>query len=1138
MITQRIFSVASNGGARIRSVVTSFSVLTLAAYFLHSSALRAGDLALQNGDRIVFAGDSITDAKKWTHYLASYLILANPDKLLHVQTEGRGGTTVAGYLASAETISEYEQYPKMVLPYKPRYVFTMFGHNGSASPAEYRADYEKLIDQFITSGHGLTGYAGAIPILVGPHPKSTSDGKPILGAYEDELGALAAQRGIGFSATWHRLEDAWTKPENRPLIGGVDDVHPGTAGHIAIAYAVAENLGWDREVSSANIDAVLAEVVDQKHCFIDKIVPNSFGGVDFDRLDARLPWAIDEIGRNDASQLLPEIKGWQKYMLSLSGLATGTYQILVDGVPVADVGSDQLIQGWNMADLTTGPVWEQGQEVLGRIRDMHGVDRVTLGRVGLPWVGVEKYKSSVISNYVTKGLRGQALIDSQAANLDLIGRLDQSIHDAAQPKARSFSVRFKGKAEMPKQADLQVRLMLPDRAVEQGTPLSYALAATNLGPDTANAVAVSHILPAAATYVSSTLGTYDGTTRILNIPMGDLATGATATATVIVTPNTAGTLSMTASGTQATSDPASENNTGAGSVAITASSSPLTPPPVAGSYLPPVGVPNPRWSETLHPIDTEKPTLPTAWSGADALGCYYVDSNHPQATNTNNPNGNPDLPRLSVPSTLAAGSKVFIAFCRTAVVLKSATGTADLPIWLLGTGSATILTGAVSKAIAISGTSSYVLVDGIFMDGSGAPDTSGSGGFSVSDGANHVCIRNCAVKNYVAPPYNPARFSSGGAGAWFHSLNGVSSGSGNVSDVVIHKLDCSGNAGGQNLDYESGRHAMHVTGSVSGSYSTKDIWILECNLSDNPEDGIQVGQTSSSSVQSACSNIYIGGNVISRNGENAVDLKACDKVVVSRNVMQGYKPTAYRAGAVSGSDGSACVINDDGRGPLESWWLFNRIFESRGAIRNQAAGGKHYVVGNLAYRMQLTESDAATSGGYSRGTFYWQSGGGDVFLVSNTVYDVEGGFYLHNVPGAYVWGNIVCDIRNNGVGYPIYINNSDSVSVGENFYFDSDAPVRRDGNALSLANRDQIDVDPQLVAPPFDMSLAASSPARGTTTASLVYDTYEATFGVSIRFDAFGNSFPSGTAWHAGAVQGPSAATPLRSPSGLRVIVK
>ena len=355
--------------------------------------------------------------------------------------------------------------------------------------------------------------------------------------------------------------------------------------------------------------------------------------------------------------------------------------------------------------------------------------------------------------------------------------------------------------------------------------------------------------------------------------------------------------------------------------------------------------------------------------------------------------------------------------------------------------------------------------------------------------------------------------------------------------MIYRLVNCVGNAGGQDLDYEGGRHAMHITGSVDGNDTTERVWVLDCELSDNSEDGIQVGQTAKASLQRACARIYIGKNRIERNGENAIDLKSCDKVVVSQNQFSGYKQTQYRAGAVSGSDGTAGVINDDGKGPLESWWVFNRFTQSRAGIRNQAAGGRHYLIGNLVDRMELEAGDAPTSTGYSRGIFYWQSAGAaDAFLVNNTIFDVEGGFYFNNVRDVHVWGNIVSGIRNNGVGYPIFINNSLSISVGQNIYFDPGAAVRRDGNALSTANGDKIDVDPKLVNPSADMSLAATSPGRRLATESSVYDTYLATFGESIRFDFYGTPIPVSPPWCAGAVQGQahSGELPVK-PTGLNV---
>ena len=49
----------------------------------------ADDISLQSGDVIVVGGDSITDAKMYSHYLASWLHLTYPDLDLMIYPVGR-----------------------------------------------------------------------------------------------------------------------------------------------------------------------------------------------------------------------------------------------------------------------------------------------------------------------------------------------------------------------------------------------------------------------------------------------------------------------------------------------------------------------------------------------------------------------------------------------------------------------------------------------------------------------------------------------------------------------------------------------------------------------------------------------------------------------------------------------------------------------------------------------------------------------------------------------------------------------------------------------------------------------------------------------------------------------------------------
>jgi uncharacterized repeat protein (TIGR01451 family) len=74
-----------------------------------------------------------------------------------------------------------------------------------------------------------------------------------------------------------------------------------------------------------------------------------------------------------------------------------------------------------------------------------------------------------------------------------------------------------------------------------GTPFSYLLTVTNLGPDTATGLVLTDLLPATVTFNSSSVAcTPVGTT--LTCPLPNLAPGASQTVTITVTPNAPGTI--------------------------------------------------------------------------------------------------------------------------------------------------------------------------------------------------------------------------------------------------------------------------------------------------------------------------------------------------------------------------------------------------------------------------------------------------------------------------------------------------------------------------------------------------------------------------------------------------------------------
>ncbi len=126
-------------------------------------------------------------------------------------------------------------------------------------------------------------------------------------------------------------------------------------------------------------------------------------------------------------------------------------------------------------------------------------------------------------------------------------------------------------------ANLSVAIADSPDPVAVNQNVTYVVTVTNAGPDAAANVVLTDILPAGATLVSSTAsqgGTPTNNGGTLTANLGGLASGATATLTLVVKPTAAGTLSNSASVTSDVSDPDSANN--AVSESTTVASAPAT----------------------------------------------------------------------------------------------------------------------------------------------------------------------------------------------------------------------------------------------------------------------------------------------------------------------------------------------------------------------------------------------------------------------------------------------------------------------------------------------------------------------------------------------------------------------------------
>jgi uncharacterized repeat protein (TIGR01451 family)/CSLREA domain-containing protein len=122
----------------------------------------------------------------------------------------------------------------------------------------------------------------------------------------------------------------------------------------------------------------------------------------------------------------------------------------------------------------------------------------------------------------------------------------------------------------PGSADLAIIKTASGMAFFASQPMTYNISVSNAGPTTANAVVVTDVLPAGATFVSATpsQGSCSGTTTV-TCSLGTIANGGSATIALSVSPTAAGPLSNTATVSAAPQpDPNPANNAATAAVTV------------------------------------------------------------------------------------------------------------------------------------------------------------------------------------------------------------------------------------------------------------------------------------------------------------------------------------------------------------------------------------------------------------------------------------------------------------------------------------------------------------------------------------------------------------------------------------------
>jgi len=231
----------------------------LAAYTL-DPAPEATVLLLKKGDRLSICGDSITEQKRYSALLETYLTACLPDLEITCRQFGWSGEQAGGFL---------KRMKDDVLRFKPTIATTCYGMNDfryvpfdPAIAAVYRSNQTAIIDAFQETGCrvvlGSPGIIDSVPTWVKSAKGTQQDLNLALSRFRNLDLEIAAAEKVAFADLYRPMllaDHAAKKQYGADFkVAGKDGVHPGWAGQVIMTYGFLKGLGVDGDLGTVTYD--------------------------------------------------------------------------------------------------------------------------------------------------------------------------------------------------------------------------------------------------------------------------------------------------------------------------------------------------------------------------------------------------------------------------------------------------------------------------------------------------------------------------------------------------------------------------------------------------------------------------------------------------------------------------------------------------------------------------------------------------------------------------------------------------------------------------------------------------------------------------------------------------------------------
>lgn len=349
-------------------------VLLAAMTTLSSNASAQSAFYLQDGDRVVLYGDSITEQRYYTRDVQDYVATRYPQLQIQFHNAGIAGDTVrGGYTGDSAT-----RVSRDVKPWNPSVITIMLGMNdgGYVPPdkdilAAYQSGYVKLLHML----HDAAPSARMTLLENTPYDEIThgTEFQGYMATTEQNAHAaivLAAREHLAVVDTntpvVQFLERAKAANPSFASLLVPDRIHPSEPLHWVMAAALMKAWHLDPVVSAVTIDHDAREVTESKRTAVTNLAWDN-NQLEWDQTDEALPLPFNFDSEFMSFVLAnSELFSLDQEMLKVGGLPASQYALRIDGMAIGNFSAQQLAKGVNLATMKT-PMWKQARQYDGKL---------------------------------------------------------------------------------------------------------------------------------------------------------------------------------------------------------------------------------------------------------------------------------------------------------------------------------------------------------------------------------------------------------------------------------------------------------------------------------------------------------------------------------------------------------------------------------------------------------------------------------------------------------------------------------------------------------------------------------------------------------------------------------------------------